>query len=87
MSEMKVQSRAVAAYISLVSGVEAVPEANHFVLVDADSVGDSVSAKSLWQWEREFQESPYAVFNQLLRNLGDAQRAMKHLSVGEQSHG
>lgn len=86
MSGLKVQSRAVAAYICLVSGVEVVPEANHFVLVDEDSAGEGVSAKSLWQWEREFQESPYAVFNQLLRNLGDAQRAMKHSTFGE-SHG
>lgn len=82
-----IKSRALAAYIELTTGAQAMPVVNGFLL-PADAEGaNSVSGKSLWQWEREFNDSPFAGFNQRLRTLGDEQRELIKLSKQEPIHG
>ncbi len=87
MSQIVLKSRALAVYIELTAGVQTTPTTQGFALsADADST-NSVMGKSVWQWEREFNDSPFAAFNQRLRTLGDEQRELIKLSKQEPIHG
>lgn len=85
---MKIKSRALVAYIEMHTQQQAKPALDGFVFSRADSdAANSVSGKSQWQWEREFNDSPFAVYNQRLRTLGDEQRELIKLSRKEPNHG
>jgi hypothetical protein len=87
---MKIKSRALVAYIEMHTQQQATPAVDGFVfsrVVDDTEAANSVSGKSVWQWEREFNDSPFAVYNQRLRTLGDEQRELIKLSKKEPNHG
>ena len=73
---MKTNSRALAAYIEMQTGVTAKVHSTWF---EFDDDGGSVVGKRMWMWERDFQASGYAVFNQKLRTMGDQQRDLKQI--------
>lgn len=84
---MKIKSRALVAYIEMHTQQQAIPVVDGFVFRADSDTANSVSGKSQWQWEREFNDSPFAVYNQRLRTLGDEQRELIKLSRKEPNHG
>ncbi len=86
---MKIKSRALVAYIEMHTQQQATPAVDGFVFSRTDDAeaANSVSGKSVWQWEREFNDSPFAVYNQRLRTLGDEQRELIKLSKKEANNG
>lgn len=87
MSQIVIKSRALAVYIELTAGIQSKPAVQGFELPADTGSQNSVGGKSLWQWEREFNDSPFAGFNQRLRTLGDEQRELIKLSKQEPIHG
>ena len=77
---MIIKSRALAAYIEIESNTKATVHSEGFDF-DLDESG-CVGGKRMWQWERDFNDSQLARFNQRLRTLGDAQRELRNNSIG-----